>query len=65
MDLTKGPVVVTIATVEGGSRYNIVPEDVRMTGTLRSFDPDMRLDLRRRVERTATHIAESAGAWSD
>ena len=65
MDLTKGPVVVTIATVEGGSRYNIVPEDVRMTGTLRSFDPDMRLDLRRRVERTATHIAESAGAVAE
>jgi amidohydrolase len=65
MDLTAGPVVVTIGTIEGGARYNIVPEEVRMTGTLRSFDPAMRRELHRRVEQTATRIAESAGAVAE
>jgi amidohydrolase len=65
MDLTTGPIVVTIGTIEGGARYNIVPEEVRMTGTLRSFDPAMRRELHRRVEQTATRIAESAGAVAE
>jgi amidohydrolase len=65
MDLTTGPVIVTIGTIEGGARNNIVPEEVRMTGTLRSFDRGMRAELRRRVELTATRIAESAGATAE
>jgi amidohydrolase len=65
MDLTVAPVVATIATVEAGSRYNIVPEQVRMTGTLRTFDAEMRRDLHRRVEQTAMRIAEGAGATAE
>jgi amidohydrolase len=65
MDLTVAPVVATIGTVEAGNRYNIVPEEVRMTGTLRTFDAEMRRDLRRRVEQMATRIAESAGATAE
>ena len=65
MDLTVAPVVATIGTVEAGSRYNIVPEEVRMTGTLRTFGAEMRRDLHRRVEQMATRIAESAGATAE
>jgi amidohydrolase len=65
MDLTTGPVVVTIGTLDAGSRYNIVPEEARMTGTLRAFDPEMRREIHRRVEQTATRIAESAGAVAE
>jgi amidohydrolase len=65
MNLTVAPVVATIATVEAGSRYNIVPEQVRMTGTLRTFDAEMRRDLHRRVEQTAMRIAEGAGATAE
>ena len=65
MDLTVAPVVATIATVEAGTRYNIVPEQVRMTGTLRTFDAEMRRDLHRRVEQTAMRIAEGAGAAAE
>src|SRR5215208_496971 len=65
MDLTTGPVVVTIGTMQAGDRYNVVPDEARMTGTLRSFDPDMRRELQRRVEQTALRIAESAGAVAE
>ena len=54
-----------IGTVEAGNRYKIVPEEVRMTGTVRTFDPQMRRETHRRVEQTATRIAESAGAVAE
>ena len=65
MDLTAGPVVVTIGTIEAGNRHNIVPDEARMTGTPRRFDPQMRRETHRRVEQTATHIAESADATAE
>jgi len=65
IDLPEAPAVVTVGTIEGGSRHNIVPDQVRMTGTIRTFDPGMREEILARVRRTATRIAESAGATAE
>ncbi len=62
MNVTKAPVIVTIGKIEGGTRNNIIPDTVSMKGTLRALDPEMRLQLRERVRRTAENIAEAAGA---
>jgi amidohydrolase len=62
MDVTKAPVIVTIGKIEGGTRNNIIPDEVSMKGTLRSLDPEMRKDLQLRVRRIAEDIAHSAGA---
>ena len=62
MDVTRAPSVVTIGKIEGGVRGNIIPSEVEMTGTIRTFDTAMRADLLERIERTATRVAESAGA---
>lgn len=62
IDLTEAPAVVTVGTIEGGTRHNIIPDEVRMTGTIRTFDPGMRAGILERVRRTAAGIAESAGA---
>ena len=35
------PVVVSFGTIEGGTIYNIIPENVVLTGTVRSFDADV------------------------
>ncbi len=61
-DLTVGPAIVTIGLIQGGNRYNIIPEDVRMVGTIRTFDPGMRDEIHARIKRTAENIAASAGA---
>jgi amidohydrolase len=61
-DLTASPAVVTIGTIHGGSRYNIVPELVEMSGTIRTFDPQVRAQVGRDVKRTAEAIAHSSGA---
>jgi metal-dependent amidase/aminoacylase/carboxypeptidase family protein len=46
-------------------RENIIPDDVRMLGTFRYLDPDMRKDVHERVKRTAESIAASAGATAE
>jgi len=65
IDLTTAPAVVTVGTIEGGSRHNIVPDQVRMSGTIRTFDAEMRKDILARVRRTAEHIASAAGATAE
>ncbi|HVS14758.1 MAG TPA: amidohydrolase [Thermoanaerobaculia bacterium] len=62
LDVTRAPAVVTIGSIHGGVRGNIIPETVEMTGTIRTFDTAMREDLLERIRRTAERIAESAGA---
>jgi amidohydrolase len=46
-------------------RSNIVPDEVVMEGTVRTFDPAMQDDIRRRITRTAEQIATSAGAKAE
>ena len=61
-DITLAPAVVTIGTINGGIRHNIIPDSVVMTGTIRSFDAEMRKDINMRIRRTAERIAEGSGA---
>jgi amidohydrolase len=46
MDLTNAPVVVTVGAIHGGVRSNIIPEDVYMLGTIRTFDTSMKEQLK-------------------
>jgi len=65
MDLTTAPAVISIGQIEGGNRGNIIPESTRLSGTIRTLDPKMRLDIRTRIRRTAESIAASAGATAE
>jgi amidohydrolase len=62
LDVTKGPAILTIGKIEGGTRWNIIPETVTLEGTLRTFDESVRADAKERIGRTAKGIAESVGA---
>jgi amidohydrolase len=61
-DLTASPAVVTIGTINGGTRYNIVPDTVKMTGTIRTYDEKVREQVHRDIITAVEKIAESAGA---
>jgi amidohydrolase len=61
-DITLAPAVVTVGTINGGIRFNIIPDSVVMTGTIRTFDAAMRKDVHMRITRTAQKIAEASGA---
>src|SRR6267378_702215 len=62
VDLTAGPVVITVGAINGGIRLNIIPDSVVMLGTIRTFDTAVRNDIHQRIRRTAESIAQSAGA---
>jgi amidohydrolase len=61
IDLTNSHVVVTIGHIDGGIRYNIIPDRVVMDGTIRALDPEVQKDVNARVKRTTQLIAQSAG----
>jgi amidohydrolase len=61
-DLTASPAVVTIGTIRGGTRGNIVAESVQMSGTIRTYEQRVRDKVHRDLRRTVEKIAESAGA---
>ena len=65
VDITSSPTIVTIGSIHGGVRSNIIPDEVEMVGTIRTLDPEIRKDLHNRIRQTATKIAESAGATAE
>jgi len=62
MNISKEPVVLTIGSIHGSTRNNIIPDHVEMQGTLRSFDEEMREEAQKRIVTTAEAIAASSGA---
>ena len=62
LDITHEPAVVTIGTIRGGVRENIIPDSVEMRGTIRTFDEAMRDDTHERVTTLAEAISRGARA---
>jgi len=62
MNITKEPSVVTVGVFRGGVRKNIIPDDVRMEGTIRSFDEGQRAEIHEHVKRITEMIAAAGGA---
>jgi amidohydrolase len=62
VDLTTAPLVITVGAFNGGLRENIIPDTAVMIGTIRALDPGIRQQAHDRIRRTATSIAEAAGA---
>ena len=65
LDVTKAPSILTIGSIHGGIRFNIIPDEVQLDGTIRTFSPDIQEDLHRRIKLTAESIAASAGATAN
>ena len=65
IDVTKAPAVVSFGQVHGGIRWNIIPDDVKLEGTIRTFDSAMREDLIARMQHTSEHIAKASGAEAE
>ena len=56
------PAVVTVGSIHGGTKHNIIPDEVRMQLTVRAYKPEVRDKLLRGVERIARAEADAAGA---
>ena len=62
LDITKGPAVITVGSIHGGVRGNIIPDRVEMSGTIRTFDAGEREVLLARLRDTVEGLADAAGA---
>ena len=56
------PAVVSFGTIEGGTIYNIIPGEVRLTGTVRSFESEIKDIAKKRIEEIAEGTAKAMGA---
>ena len=61
-NISKLPVVVTFGAIKGGIRYNIIPDQVEMIGTIRTFDESMRSAVFKDLQNVAEHVAAAHGA---
>ncbi|MFQ5637273.1 MAG: amidohydrolase [bacterium] len=64
-ELTEDAAVITVGSIHGGVRNNIIPEAVEMVGTIRTLNTDMQKKIHEKIRLTAAKIAESAGAIAD
>ncbi|HWR12183.1 MAG TPA: M20 family metallopeptidase [Rectinemataceae bacterium] len=53
--------VLTIGTIQGGSRNNIIADEVRMTGTIRTTNPQVRAEIAGRVRAIVEGIPAAFG----
>jgi amidohydrolase len=65
LDVTNSPAVITIGSIHGGVRGNIIPDRVEMSGTIRTFDKGIREQLHAKLRSTVNAIAEANGATAD
>ena len=59
------PAVVTVGSIHGGTAYNIIPDEVRLQLTIRSYAPEVRQKIIEEIERIARGVAEGGGVPAD
>jgi metal-dependent amidase/aminoacylase/carboxypeptidase family protein len=61
----KSPTVVSVTMINGGSRFNIVPDSVDLGGTIRTYDASIRAAVHRDIRQITENIAASANAKAE
>ncbi|GAB1407897.1 M20 family metallopeptidase [Thermomonas brevis] len=61
-NISKQPVVVSVGAIKGGIRYNIIPDEVELVGTIRTFDEGMRQAVFKDLANVAESVAHAHGA---
>ncbi len=64
-ELTKEAAVISVGSIHGGVRNNIIPEEVEMIGTIRTLDDEMQDIIHEKIEIVATNIAKSQGTTAE
>lgn len=59
------PTVLTFGKIEGYGATNIIPDEVKITGTFRTFDEEWRADAKKKMKKMAEAIAEGMGGSCD
>ena len=59
------PVVVTVGRIEGGTKRNIIPDEVKLYLTVRTFKPEVRARVLESIQRIPKGLAIAAGVPED
>ncbi len=59
------PIVVTVGSIHGGTKHNIIPDEVKMQLTVRTYKAEIRERVLAAIERIANGIAVAGGVPSD
>ena len=59
------PVVITVGSIHGGTKHNIIPDEVKMQLTVRTYKPKVRERVLADIERIAKGCAAAAGIPPD
>jgi len=62
LDLRESPAVISVGSIHGGVRSNIIPDIVELEGTIRTFNSDIRNQIFSEMTKIAENTAEMAGA---
>lgn len=65
VNIAATPVVLTAGQFQSGVRFNIIPDEAKLVGTLRTFDPAAREDVIARFRRTAEDFAHAGGGSAE
>jgi amidohydrolase len=57
--------VVTVGSIHGGEAFNVIPDEVTLLGTIRSYDPELRSSMPGRIQRIASGISEGLGCRAE
>lgn len=59
------PAVLSFTSIHGGRAYNIIPDEVHIKGTLRSFNEELRRHLHSRLRKLCESVAEAHGGQAE
>tara|TARA_B110000014_G_C20126352_1_gene600410 strand:- start:8168 stop:8926 length:759 start_codon:yes stop_codon:yes gene_type:complete len=62
LDLRESPAVISVGSIHGGIRSNIIPDEVEMEGTIRTFNTSIRDQIFFEMRRIIKNTASMAGA---
>ncbi|PKO05617.1 MAG: amidohydrolase [Chloroflexi bacterium HGW-Chloroflexi-3] len=53
--------VVSFGSIKGGSTFNVIPDSVYLTGTIRTFDPQIRFEIIKHLEKISKSVGDGMG----
>jgi len=59
------PIVVTVGSIHGGTKHNIIPDDVKMQLTVRTYKSEVRDRVLKAIDEIAKGIASAGGVPAD
>ena len=59
------PLVISVGVIQGGNRFNIIPDEVRLEGTVRTLSEDVRRQVQALMRQTLAGVTSAYGATFD